>query len=187
MAYFGLRKPYIAKYDKLTGRYSDGFKCAKAVKFDCTPSYVSGSISGDDEVAEQETAFKDAAVTLGTTDLPLEAADVCFGHTVDKQTKKVIKKTTDESNNVGVGVIVPQVIDGQRSYVGFIVTCVKFQESAESFTTKGDSITFSNPSISGTAIADKDSQWEVKQAFTDPDEAETFVKTYLGITEQAGA
>ncbi len=184
MAYFGLRKPYIAKYNKNTNTYSDGFKCAKAVKFDCTPSYVSGSISGDDEIAEQETAFKEAAVTLGTTDLPIQAADVCFGHTVDLETNKVIKKTTDESNNCGVGVVVPQVINGVRSYVAFIVTCVKFQESAESFTTKGDSITFSNPSISGTAIADANSQWEIKQVFGDPAEAESFVKTTLNITEQ---
>ena len=54
MAYFGLRYPIIAKYDRSTGIYSNGFVCGKAVSLEITPNYSEGSLYGDDEQAEYE-------------------------------------------------------------------------------------------------------------------------------------
>ena len=60
MAYFGLRYPVIAKYDRSSGTYSDGFVCGKAVSLEVTPNYSEGSLYGDDEQAEYEKAFTNA-------------------------------------------------------------------------------------------------------------------------------
>ena len=185
MAYFGLRYPLIAKYNRTTGVYSNGFVCGKAVSLEVTPNYSEGSLYGDDEQAEYEKAFTNANVTLGTTTLPVEAADTVFGHTVDQSTNTVTKKTTDEANYVGVGVVIDEVVDGVKKYFAYIITCAQFSESAESFTTKGDSITFSNPSIAGLAIGDKQSVWQIKQPFDDAASALAYIKTTFNMAVSA--
>ena len=182
MAYFGLRYPLIAKYNRSTGVYSDGFTCGKAVSLEVTPNYSEGSLYGDDEQAEYEKQFTNANVTLGTTTLPVEAAETVFGHTVDSSTGEVTKKTTDEANYVGVGVVIDEVVDGIKKYYAYIINCAQFSESGESFQTKGDSITFSNPSIAGLAIGDKDSAWQTKKPFDDAASALAYIKTTFNMS-----
>lgn len=185
MAYFGLRYPVIAKYNRSTGVYSDGFVCGKAVSIEVTPNYSEGSLYGDDEQAEYEKSFTNANVTLGTTTLPIIAASTVFGHTVDNATQTVTKKTTDAANYVGVGVVVDEVVDGIKKYYAYILTCAQFSESAESFTTKGDSITFSNPTIDGLAIGDKQSAWQIKQPFDTAADALNYIKTTFNMAISA--
>jgi hypothetical protein len=185
MAYFGLRNPVIAKYNRSTGVYSNGFICGKAVSLEVNPNYSEGSLYGDDEQAEYEKAFINANVTLGTTTLPLAAAEVVFGHTVDSETNEVIKKTTDESEYVGVGVVIDEVVDGVKKYFALIITCAQFSEGAESFQTKGESITFGNPSIAGLAIGDINSQWQIKKPYDTATEALNFIKTTFGMSVSA--
>lgn len=182
MANYGLRYPVIAQYDRSTGTYSNGFRCGKAVNVSTTVNYVSGSISGDDEVAEQESAFNNVQLTLGTTTLPRAAETVMFGHTVDSETGRVTKAGTDVSNYVGVGVTGVEVVDGVTSYVAKIWTCVKFVEPNDSMQTKGDSITFSNPSVVGTGITDHDGNWQVTESFTTAAAALAYINEFLGIT-----
>jgi len=185
MAYFGLRNPVIAQYNRATGVYSNGFVCGKAVSFEVTPNYAEGSLYGDDEQAEYEKAFTNASVTLGTTTLPIAAASTVFGHTVDNESNKVTKKTTDEANYVGVGVIVDEVVDGIKQYFALIIKCAQFSEGAESFATKGESITFGNPSIAGVAIGDAESEWQIKQPFDTAAEALAFIKTTFNMATSA--
>lgn len=183
MAYYGLRKPFVASYNKQTNTYSNGFVFGKAVQVDVTPNYVEGSLYADDEQAEYEKAFQNANVTLGTSTFPVAAASTVYGHTVDAETGKVVYKTTDEPNNVGLGWITVEVVNGVRSYIGFILTCVKFSEGQETFTTKGDSITFATPSQSGLAIGDANGEWKVRQAFDTEADAVAFVKEYLNMAD----
>lgn len=185
MAYFGLRYPVIAKYNRSTGVYSDGFVCGKAVSLEITPNYAEGALYGDDEQAEYEKSFTNANVTLGTTTLPIQAASTVFGHTVDSETNEVTKKTTDEANYVGVGTVIDEVVDGVKKYFAQIVTCAQFSEGSESFTTKGESITFGNPSIAGVAIGDINSKWEIKKPFDTAAEALAFIKTTFNMSTTA--
>jgi hypothetical protein len=97
----------------------------------------------------------------------------------------VIKKTTDESNYVGVGTVIDEVVDGVKKYFAQMVTCAQFSEGAESFTTKGESITFGNPSIAGVAIGDINSEWEIKEPFDTASEALAFIKTTFNMSTSA--
>ena len=184
MAYVGLRKPYVAKYDRATKTYSDGFKYSHAVSFNINPNYAEASLYGDDMQVEYEKAFTNAGITLGTTSTPIDAAEVMFGHTVDRTLNKVIFKATDESNYVGLGIIAPEKVDGANKFVAFIILSAKFADSAESFTTKGDQLQFNTPSIEGAAVAaNDDGEWKITEVFDTEAEAETFVKEYLNITD----
>ena len=178
MAYIGLRKPYVAKYDKALKTYSNGFKYSHAVSMNVNPNYVEASLYGDDVQTEYDKEFVNAAVSLGTTSTPIQATSTMFGHTVNGNNVKY--KTTDEPNYVGLGVVVPEKVDGAKKYVGFVVKCAKFADSAESFTTKGDQLQFNTPTIDGIAIAaDDEGNWKETETFDTEAAAEQFVANYL--------
>ncbi|MBP5383559.1 MAG: hypothetical protein J6Y57_01130 [Lachnospiraceae bacterium] len=182
MANVGLRKPYVAKYDRQTKRYSDGFRYSHAVSMGITPNYAEASLYGDDSQQEYEKQFTNAAVTLGTTSTPLQAASTMFGHTIEG--KKVIYKTTDEANYVGIGITGVEKIDGKSQYVALIILCAKFTDSAENYQTKGDQIQFNTPSIEGAAIAaDDEGNWKITKIFDTAEEADAFVRDYLNISD----
>lgn len=185
MANVGLRKPFIAKFDRASKSYSNGFRFSHAVSMGITPSYAEASLYGDDVQVEYEKSFVNAAVTLGTTSTPLQAADTMFGHEVDPATKKVIYKSTDEANYVGVGITGVEKVDGKTQYVALIILCAKFADSAENYSTKGDQLQFNTPSIDGTAIAaDDDGNWKQTQIFDTEEEAVQYVKDFLNIQDE---
>lgn len=187
MAYYGLQKPIMAQYNRSTGVYSNGFTCGKAVSFEVTPNYAEGSLYADNEQAEYEKTFTNADVTLGTSTLPIDSASVVFGHTVDSTTGNITRKASDEPNYVGTGVVIDEVVDGEKKYFAMVVTCAKYQEGAESFQTKGDSITFATPSISGKAIPDKNGAWLIRQEFSSESAALAYIKSMFNISDASGS
>ena len=182
MAYYGLSNPWIAKYTEETGLYSDGFKCGSAVGTDINPQYNEAKLYGDNMLKESAKEFKYADVTATVTELPIEAAEVMFGHKVDKDTSTIEYNTSDVSNYVGYGFYVSELVNGVNKYNACILPKVKFAESSDSYTTKGDSIEFKTPSISGTGMAVSDGTWKKVKTFATESEAISFIKTELGIT-----
>lgn len=185
MAYYGLSHPLIAKLDVETGTYSKGFQCGKAVGTDITPNYNEATQYGDDEVAEYVKEFKDADVNLSVTELPLEAANTIFGHTVDNSTKNIIYNASDSANFVGYGFYVKEMVKGVVSIIAAFLPKIKLTETAESYATKGDSIEFKNPSLSGKASSNDAGKWKEKQTFETEEAAITWLKTKLGMTTES--
>lgn len=184
MAKIGFRHPWVAKYNRSTGTYTDGFKCGHGVSLNIAPNYAEGSLFGDDVQVEYEKTFKDAAVSLGVTTLPQVAESTMFGHTVSEE-GEVTYKTTDEGNYVGTGWISVEKIDGVTKYTGNILTCVKFSAGAEDYTTKGENIEFKTPVLEGKAIADANEAWKKYEQFDTAEAAATYVKNFLNITENS--
>ena len=181
MAHFGLSNPFIAKLDKKTGAYSQGFRCGKAVATDVNPNYAEGTLYADDELAEEAKKFKYADVTMGTSELPVEASEVIFGHTVNGN--KIVYNADDKSNEVGYGFYTTEQKDGETTYWACVLPCVKFVEPQESYATVGDNIEFKTPSVSGKAKKDGNGKWRVKEKFTKEIDAIEFIKNFLNITE----
>ncbi|MBR6293029.1 MAG: major tail protein [Lachnospiraceae bacterium] len=185
MANIGLRKPYIAKYNRASKSYSDGFRYSHAVNVNIDPQYAEASLYGDDVQVEYEKDFTSAQVSLGTTSTPIKAADVMFGHEVDYEEKKVLYKSTDEANYVGVGVTGVEKVDGESVYVALIVLCAKFADSADAYNTKGEQLQFNTPSITGKAIAaDDDGNWKERKLFTKAEDADAYVRNFLNIEDE---
>lgn len=185
MAYYGLSNPFIAKFDAETGTYSDGFKCGAAVSTDVKPQYNEAKLYGDDVLQESAKEFKYADVTLGVTHMPIAAADTMFGHKVDTEKNKVTYNANDVANYVGYGFFAKEMIAGKTTYIAAILPKVKFAEGDDSYTTKGDSIEFKTPTLSGTAMANKDGDWKIKETFEKESEAIAFIKEFLNIVESA--
>lgn len=183
MANYGLSKPWIAKLDVSKGTYSDGFKCGELVSTNVTPNYNEASLRGDNKEVRNKKKFKNASVTMGVTHLPLAAKKVMFGHEVDETEKTEKSKSTDESSYVGYGFISEETSGDDDVYVACVLLKVLFAEGEDAYTTEGDSITFSTPSVSGTASPNKDGEWRDKKICATEEEAETWIKGKLGITE----
>lgn len=184
MAYVGLRKPIIGKR-KTNGTYEAPFTMGKAVGVNITPNYAEGSLYADDEQAEYDKEFTYADVTLNTSTIPMEAEEHMFGHKVTSEDdrKNVVFNKDDQANDVGMGWISVEKVDGVRSYVGNFLYKVKFTEPSEEYTTKGESIEYKTPSISGRASADSDGNWKKTEVLKTENEALAWIYEMFGVEE----
>lgn len=179
----GLKYPYIAQYNESTGAYSNGFLASKGVEFVKTPAYNSVSYAGDDAVVKQIDKYKNSAINLRVTNLPVVAASVIFGHTVSGT--EIKKNTSDSANYVGLGTVTTNVNDnGADTYTAMITTKVKFMDGPDTFTSNGDAITITSQQLSGTAYADVNGNWDIEKTFNTEAEALAYVKSTLNISDQ---
>lgn len=180
---FGFSKPIIAKYnyDSSTGKisYTDAFQVGEGVNTSVTPNYANARLFGDNICVEEINEFVSAAVSLGVTRMPLKAAEVLFGHTIDDSVALTeISNADDVAGFVGYG-FTAKNSDG--TYDACVLYKVKFAEGEDSYQTKADSITFKQPTLSGSAFAnDETKDWRIKKyGFTSETAAETWVKSIL--------
>ena len=177
MAYVGLRKPIIAQL-KSDGTYDDPFAFGKAIGLQVTPNYAEGSLYADDGQAEYDKEFSYAEVTLNTSTIPIVAHEKMFGHTV---TEKNVKFNGDDQNNdVGVGWISVEKVNGVRSFIGNFLDKVKFSEPSEDYATRGGSIEYKTPSITGRASAVDGGGWKETETFATEAEAKNWIYGKFG-------
>lgn len=182
MAYFGLSKPVIAKYDPETKTYSKGMVLPGLVGTTVTPNSVEGSLYADNNMSEHEEFFTYATVDAEMNDIPLQASEILFGHTVDAEQKSEVSKSTDESNIVGYGFCQEKSVKKVKSFVACWLLQVKFAEGADSAQTRGENISYGTPKLSGKAYADDTNVWREKREFATEAEAYEWLKTKAGIT-----
>lgn len=184
MAYIGLAKLTVAKLGN-TGTYTEGFTCGHAMSMNITPQYAEGSLFGDNMKVEYDKEFKYADVTIETTSLPIEAHEIMFGHTVTKESgESVTFKAADEAGYVGFGVYVTEKVDGKKKYVACWMPKCKFSEGEDAFKTKGDSVEYQTPSISGQALALDDGTWKETKVCETEEAAITWINEKAGITAE---
>lgn len=181
MAYIGLRKPIIAQRTG-AGKYSTPFVLGKAISLNVTPNYAEGSLNADDGQAEYDKEFNYADVTLGTSTLPIEAHEKMFGHTVSTEGKEVTMNANDESSYVGTGWVTVEKIDGVRFFTANVLVKVKYSEPSEEYSTKGNSIEYKTPSISGRALKEDDGTWKKVKQFDTEKEALDYIYKFFGVT-----
>lgn len=179
MAYVGLRKPIIAKLSS-DGTYDEPFAFGKAIGLQVTPNYAEGSLYADDGQAEYDKEFSYAEITLNTSTIPIIAHDKMFGH---KVTEKNVKFNGDDQNNdVGVGWISVEKVNGVRSFIGNFLNKVKFSEPSEDYATRGESIEYKTPSITGRASIVDGGDWKETETFDTEAEAKNWIYEKFGKT-----
>lgn len=184
MAYIGLAYPTIAKLDPKTNTYSDGFRMGKAVSVNINTNYNEANLPGDNVIAESVKEFRDGTIDLGVTTIPIEAYRTVFGHEVteNEDGTVIVDKTDDVPNYVGVGLVKEELVDGKKSYIAMWIKKVLFSESGESATTKGETISFQTPTITGTVLALDDKTWRERKIFNKESDAFAYIDNKAGIT-----
>lgn len=170
MATIGLRDLYVdvlTSDEEGTAVYENApTRLAKAITADLSVNVTNASLYADDGVDETASEFVDGELKLGTNDLSSEASAKILGAKPDSK-GVLISKTDDKPVYVAVG-FRSKKPNGEFKYVWLYK--VKFNIPSESYKTKGESIEFTTPEITGKIIARTDGAW--KADWTGKEDAE---------------
>ena len=151
MATIGLDKLYYAKIteDKDGNEtYETPIPLAKAMTADLSVELAEATLYADDGAAEIVKEFKSGTLSLGIDDLGAAIASDLTGATIDSD-GVIISTQEDGGAPVAVGFRAKKA-NGKYKY--YWLYRVKFGIPATNLATKGDSITFSTPTIEGTIL-----------------------------------
>ena len=128
--------------------YGTPAKLAKAMTADLSVELAEATLYADDGASEIVKEFKSGTLSLGIDDIGNSAASVLTGATIDSN-NVVISASEDGGNPVAIGF---RAKKSNGKYRYFWLYRVKFGIPSTSLATKGDSITFSTPTIEGTVL-----------------------------------
>lgn len=149
MATIGLDKLYYAKITESsdgTESYGVPTSLAKAISAELSVELNEATLYADDGAAEVVKEFKSGTLTLGIDDIGTAAANDLTGAQIDNN-KVLISASENGGSPVAVGF---RARKSNGTYRYFWLYRVIFGIPATNLATKGDSITFSTPSIEGT-------------------------------------
>ncbi len=149
MATIGLDKLYYAPITEDSNgneTYGTPVQLAKAISADLSIELNEATLFADDGQAEAVKEFKSGTLSLGIDDIGNSAASALVGAVVDKN-GVLISGGEDASKYVAVGFRAKKANGKYRYYWLYRVL---FGVPATNLATKGDSITFSTPTIEGT-------------------------------------
>ena len=151
MATIGLDKLYYATItDDESGEeiYGTPTQLAKAISAELSVELAEATLYADDGAAEIVKEFKNGTISLGVDDIGSTTAAALTGVTVDKN-NVVVSNSEDGGDPVAVGF---RAKKSNGKYKYYWLYRVKFGIPATNLATKGDSITFSTPTIEGTVL-----------------------------------
>lgn len=151
MATIGLDKLYYAPItENSTGEetYGTPVQLAKAMTADLSVELAEATLYADDGASEIVKEFKSGTLSLGVDDIGAATAQALTGVTVDAN-GVVISASEDGGDPVAVGF---RAKKSNGKYRYFWLYRVKFGIPTTNLATKGDSITFSTPTIEGTVL-----------------------------------
>ncbi len=184
MANFGLSRPIIARFDAEKGTYSDVMKCGRAVNTSVTPNYNEAHLNADNMQVDEIVEFKNATVELGVDTIPVKAGEIMLGHKIGEDGAET-SNTEDSGEYVGYGFITAERVNENTQYRACFLPKVKFREGAESYQTKGDSIQFSTPTLSGVALGNDKKDWRVKSPYLRTEkECDDWIMSQMGLGEK---
>lgn len=152
MATVGLDKLYYAPItdSPTTGdeTYGTPVMLAKAISAELSVELAEATLFADDGASEVVKEFKNGKLTLGVDNIGREVAMALTGAKVDSK-GVLISASEDGGSPVAIGFRAKKS-NGKYKYVWLYR--VKFAVPSTSLATKGDSITFSTPTIEGTVM-----------------------------------
>lgn len=149
MATIGLDKLYYATIKESdTGEetYGTPVQLAKAISAELSVELNEATLYADDGQAEAVKEFKSGTISLGVDDIGSDTAAALVGAIVDSN-GVLVSRSEDSAPYVAIGFRAKKA-NGKYKY--YWLYRVLFGVPAASLATKGDSITFSTPTIEGT-------------------------------------
>ncbi|MDD2267962.1 MAG: phage tail protein [Eubacteriales bacterium] len=151
MATIGLDRLFYSKItedEKGEETYGIPISLAKAIKADLSVELAEATLYADDGPAAVIKEFKSGKLSLGIDDIGTTAAEDLTGAKIDNN-NVIISGSEDNGSPVAVGFRAKKA-NGKYRY--FWLYRVVFGIPATNLQTKGDSITFSTPTIEGTVF-----------------------------------
>ena len=168
MAKIGLtnfRYAALTEAEDGTPSYGTVYTPAKAVSCSVSMSNNSAMLYADDSLAESDTSFNSASVSMELDKEDPQTMANLLGHSYDKSTNALVRNTNDSAPYVGLGRIVTKMVNGVYKYTVEFLYKVKFSEPNQEDTTKGESVSFSTIKIEGSASALQNGDWSKSETF----------------------
>lgn len=191
MAVIGLKMPVFAKIGTQGGgarpTYSDGAVVAKAVSADLTINVASAVLYADDAEDERDDSFIGGNLSFGINDITYDIEELMFGSTVaaDGENKGEITDAADDmSVEGGFGYYRVKKVGGVKKFEGVWLLRTQFRKLDESTATKGESISFQTPTLSGNIMrvdGYKNGAWRERKTFDTEADAIAYIKGKAGI------
>lgn len=151
MATIGLDKLYYASITQDENDdeiYGTPVQLAKAISAELSIELAEATLYADDGASEIIKEFKSGTLSLGVDDIGTSTATALTGVSVDNN-NVVISASEDGGSPVAIGF---RAKKSSGKYKYYWLYRVKFGVPATNLATKGDSITFSTPTIEGTVL-----------------------------------
>ena len=151
MATIGLDRLYYSKITEGANgdeTYAAPVSLAKAMQADLSIELAEATLYADDAPSEVVKEFKSGTLSLGIDDIGKTTAEDLTGAQIDDN-GVVIAASEDGGDPVAIGF---RAKKSNGKYRYFWLYRVKFGIPATNLATKGDSITFSTPTIEGTVL-----------------------------------
>ena len=151
MATIGLDRLYYAPITEGVNEeetYGTPVMLAKAISAELSVELAEATLYADDGAAEIIKEFKNGTLSLGVDDIGRTAAEELTGATTDDN-GVLVSASEDGGKFVAIGFRAKKA-NGKYRY--FWLYRVKFGVPETNLATKGDSITFSTPTIEGTIL-----------------------------------
>ncbi|MBQ9487532.1 MAG: hypothetical protein IJU91_07020 [Selenomonadaceae bacterium] len=161
MALIGLRNFYYATMtteDTATtaATYGTPKRIVGINSIDINPTVNKATLYGDDSALATASSLGEIEVTLDIADLPIEDLAALLGHTISDGV--MVSKGSDSAPYVAI-MFESEKHNGEIRYVKLLKG--KFSESQETINTRGDSIEYQVPQITGTFVSrTNDSAWK---------------------------
>lgn len=193
MAFIGLRHPVVAKLSAHTAgsepTYTGGMVMGHAITGNLTITRNNNPLYGDDVVVEDDNGITAMSLELGLDDLTEDVRVYALG-LKEKSGTGSIKTYIDTDASapyVGVGYIRVRRKDGVTAFQGVWMYKAVFSEENENSSTKGESIEWQTPTITGRGMGvDIDGSgnyaFRKKQMFTTEAAAIAWLNEIAGIT-----
>lgn len=197
MAKTGVLIPMMAEYAESSGTvsYSDGkiIDYLRDVDMQIQTS-ENNNLYADNRIVETEKTFSGGTITINTSDLSLEDQAFILGLSLTTPTETGIAGTGVKELSFNDAAAAPYlgvawIVSGQKDNVPywlvFALTKVIFSIPNNTFTTRGESIEWQTPSITGQIMRDDSTlhDWhKVFGPYTTEAAAITAAKTFLNIT-----
>ena len=200
MAFIGMRHVVMAELNTHTAgsepTYSTGMDVGKAISGNLTINRNSNPLYADDAIAEDDNGITGMELEIGTDDLDEDVQDamgLIKKVTTGTGTSAVTTyyDTTASAKAVGIGYMRVRRKAGVTSYQGIWVYKAVFSKSAENSQTKGESIEWQTPTVTGRCAGlSIDSSGEMTfrkvRNFATESDASAWLDTCASITRSAG-
>lgn len=154
---------------------------AKAIQVDLNIQFNEAYLYADDGVAESDKSFRAGTLTLGIDDLGENVQKNLLGHNIDAESGELTASGNDNNPYVGIGFISIRKKAGTQKFRAVWLPRTQFAEPSETNQTKGESTSFSAPSMQGTIMLDDDTNWKYENSFATIAEAKTYLNEKAGI------
>lgn len=170
-----------------TPSYGGAKSFGKAVSAKVDTSNNDAKLYADDALAESDSSFQSAKVTLGVADDDMTVFSEILGHKIAEPGGEMVRSADDAAPWIGLGRVITKMVDNKRVYKGEFLYKVKFSEPSQENETKGESVDFKTPEIEGTAATLANGNWSASQQFDTKAAAVEWVKGKLTAAKASSA